>query len=143
MKAQIAVEFLSYSIIFLIAMGVMLSVVSILGLDLIGLQKSNALKQETQRIANALALAKGGGENFIYRVDLNKRIAGYPYKIVFLPESISISLLKEENLNSEEIEIYSVAVPLTSYCLTNRVEVLSSSPQIEFRNKNSCIEVVS
>ena len=88
MKAQITIEFVSYSVIFLLAMGTMLAIVVLLGNDQVQLQKENTLKAFAKQIAVSLNFAISMGDNFEYSVKVGETLNGQSYKVYFVSSSL-------------------------------------------------------
>ncbi len=95
-KAQVSIEFLTYSIIFLIAMGSMLAIIVLLGNDQVRLQKFNVVKGMTNEIASSVLFAYSMGSNFEYKLKIDKKLNGENYVIKLIKHADTGSIIVEQ-----------------------------------------------
>ena len=133
-KAQVTIEFLTYSIIFLIAMGVMLAIIVLLGNDQIQLQKYNVVKGLTKEIASSLVFTLSMAENFEYKINIDRNINGQPY-LIYLKKSSSASPLRGKGVvvvqvgdvvDDSNALSYSVVIPAADFVAGRNVDLYSS-----------------
>ena len=116
LKAQVSIEFLTYSILFLIAMGSMLSIIVLFGGDQLNLQRSNVIKGMAKELASSVLFAYSMSPNFQYKLKIDKELNGRPYKIYFIrnPSLSAGSIMVEQGDYA-----YSITTPPITYQISS------------------------
>ena len=111
MKAQVTIEFLSYSIIFLIVMGGLLGIIVLLGNDQISVQKANTIKGLANEIVSAVVFTLSMGKDFTYTMYIDKTVNGAYYNIYFRENSVDIEVIDQSNI----LDYFSTSIPLVVF----------------------------
>lgn len=110
MRAQVAMEFLTYSVIFLIATTIVISGIVLFGSDTLAVSQARLSNEMVSRVASSVGLVQSIGEGFEYTVRLDQTVNGKKYLIIFRENSVLLTLG-----GNVEDPTYSISIPSTTF----------------------------
>ncbi len=132
-KAQLSLEFGTYSILFFIVLGIVLALVFSIGGRQVEISKGEALEVKLRSFASTITLVNSLREsgNFEYTLILERTVLGYPYRIEVTPTAVTLMLEDSEQTTLRTVIPRVVLLDRNGNQLSS-IEISSQQGQVTF-----------